>query len=105
MSTYIAKPAVRVNYRLQSPWKLLRGITTVVVAVVIVFSGLSGANAGSDATTLQRVVVSQGDTIWGLAEQYAGEGDIESWIVEFAQLNDLVSSALEPGQTLLLPAD
>lgn len=105
MGTNVSAVTSKVTYRLQSPWKLVRGVMTVAVASVFVFSGLTGANAGSQPIELQRVVITSGDTIWGLAEQYAGEADLESWIVEFAKLNQLSSSALEPGQSLLLPAD
>lgn len=105
MSTFAAKQSDRVIYRLQQPWKLVRGVSMLLIALGLALAGLSSANAGSEPVALERVVVSQGDTIWGLAEQYADAGDLESWIVEFANLNNLVSSSLEPGQTLLLPSE
>lgn len=105
MSTFAPQQANRAVYRLQSPWKLARGVAMICIALGLALVGLSSATAGSDPVLLEKVVVSQGDTIWGLAEQYAQDGNLESWIVEFANLNNLVSSSLEPGQTLLLPAE
>lgn len=105
MSTFAARQSDRVVYRLQHPWKLARGVAMIAVALGLALAGFSSANAGSEPMILERVVVSQGDTIWGLAEQYASDEKLESWIVEFADLNNLVSSSLEPGQTLLLPAE
>ena len=80
MTAYTAKPSSRMGYRLESPLKLFRGVLTVAAAMLLVFTGLSGANAGSAPVELERVVVTQGDTIWGLAEQFSGDADIDAWI-------------------------
>lgn len=93
------------RYHLESPAHLLRGILSVAVAIVLVSAGFSTASAGSESIPLDRIVVAQGDSIWELAEKYAGDADTETWILDLANLNDLQSSVLIPGQTLLLPAN
>ena len=99
-----SRPATRAVYRLESPARLVRGILSVLFAFGLVFLGLGAANAGTDAPALESVVVYPGDTIWSLAERYAGEADLDIWVTDFANLNALETSTLIPGQTLLIPA-
>jgi hypothetical protein len=69
-----------------------------------VFIGLNSANAGVDSVPLQSIVVSQGSSLWQLAEIYATETQPEEWVAKLVDLNKLTSSILIPGQKLLLPA-
>lgn len=98
------RPAPRVRYRLESPARLVRGILSIVLAAGFVLAGLGVANAGTEAPILETVVVYPGDTIWSLAERYAGEADLDVWVTDFANLNALQTSTLIPGETLLIPA-
>lgn len=50
------------------------------------------------------VTVVEGDTLYQLAERYAGEMPADRWIREVATLNNLSDSAIIAGEDLKLPA-
>lgn len=105
MASIVIAPAARVRYELKSPTKLLRGLALVAAVIAISTAGFSAATAVSSAPQLEKVVITQGDSLWLLADRFASGQDPEAWILELVNLNQLSSSALIPGQTLLLPAD
>lgn len=92
------------SYRLQSPAKLARGLAIVAFVFGSLFVGLGSANAGIESAPLQSVVVSQGSSLWQLAQMYAPESQPEEWVAKLVDINKLTSSILTPGQRLLLPA-
>jgi LysM repeat protein len=48
--------------------------------------------------------VNSGDTLWSIAEQVAPEDtDVRAVVAEIRNLNDLESSLIYPGQSLLVP--
>jgi hypothetical protein len=49
-------------------------------------------------------VVGSGETIWGLAQEFAPGQDARRFVYEVIELNDLRRPTLFPGQRLLLPA-
>lgn len=56
------------------------------------------------APTTEKVVVDQGDTLWGIATRVGGPGETRTVMYEIEKLNHLESSALVEGQVLLVPA-
>ena len=56
------------------------------------------------APVTEKVVVDQGDTLWGIATQVGGPGETRTVMYEIEKLNHLESSALVEGQVLLVPA-
>lgn len=57
-------------------------------------------------TTLATITVNNGQTLWGLAEEYAPQSqDLREWIYEVQQLNDLETATLFPGMQLTVPVD
>lgn len=90
---------------------------TVAVCTLMVFAALLAALFVSRAVTssrfdaalasipAQEVVVETGDSVWGLAAQYPVKGystsELAKWITE---KNSLGTSALQPGQVLMVPA-
>jgi len=78
----------------------------VRVAVVAVLGALCWAVLvrSSDASGhVQRYRVRAGDTLWAIAEaRYAGDPREAVW--KIARRNGLSSSAIVPGQVLVLPA-
>jgi LysM repeat protein len=90
-------------YRLTNQGRLLRALTVIGLATGLSLAGLSGSIATSnDPEAVQYLTVSQGDTLWSLAEQHA-EGDPRDWIAQVVTLNALSSSELIPGQRIALP--
>lgn len=56
------------------------------------------------APATEKVVVDQGDTLWGIATEVGGPGETRAVMYEIEKLNHLESSALVEGQELLVPA-
>lgn len=91
------------NYRLVNPGKLLRVLAVLLLATLLSLVGISGSVATSaEPQELVYVTVSQGDSLWSLADQHA-VGDPRDWIAEVVLLNALESSTLIPGQQIALP--
>jgi len=76
-----------------------------------VFLGISlwafanpGSDAGQQSQTVKKVIVNQGDTLWGLVEKnYAYKGDIRKAIYEVQKINDLQTAKINPGEILYIP--
>ncbi|MCH9816329.1 MAG: LysM peptidoglycan-binding domain-containing protein [Actinomycetia bacterium] len=56
----------------------------------------------SDYALIEHTVV-PGDTVWGLAQSVAGEGDPRAAVSRIQKLNNFQSPALQVGQIVLLP--
>ncbi len=63
----------------------------------------AGASQSSSEASFTYVSVHAGDTLWSLADTYAGNTDPRDWIAELVTLNALESNNLQPGQKLALP--
>ncbi|GAB3188181.1 LysM peptidoglycan-binding domain-containing protein [Nesterenkonia suensis] len=68
------------------------------------FTNLAQAS-GQEALGVEaiEVTVTPGDTLWSVASRVDSEEDIQVLITRIAELNDLSSSELHPGQTLDVP--
>ena len=74
------------------------GVVFVLFASILSAGAHSLAQADTDF-----IVVSQGDTLWGIAEQHCLQGDIREYLSEVRALNGLADSTIYAGQGLLLP--
>lgn len=63
---------------------------------------LLAADASSHSGQPLRHVISNGETLWSLAERY-GQDDPREFIYDLKRLNGLKSSQIFPGQQLILP--
>ena len=87
---------------LTAPSRFLVIISTFVVALVLLLAS-SVMAAGPEPETVDYRVRS-GDTLWTIAEEVAPVGDdARGVIAEIRHLNDLDSSLIIPGETLLVP--
>lgn len=59
--------------------------------------------AKSASNSLVEVTVAEGDTLWGLAQDFSGKEQPKKWIAEVMELNDLQSTTIRTGETLKLP--
>ena len=88
---------------LTAPSRFLVIISTFVVALVL-FLASSVMAAGPEPETAD-YRVRAGDTLWAIAEVVAeGNADLRGVVAQIRDLNDLDSSMIVPGQTLLVPA-
>jgi LysM repeat protein len=88
---------------LTAPSRFLVIISTFVVALVLLLASSVMAAGPEPATVDYRV--RSGDTLWTIAEEVAPEdNDVRGVISEIRHLNELDSSMIIPGETLLVPA-
>jgi LysM repeat protein len=90
---------------------VLRTIAAAVMALSIVWMGwgiLAPPQQAQSATGPVEVVnytVRPGDTLWSYARNITPEGgNVANTVQELKKLNNMDSSALQPGQSLLVPA-
>lgn len=77
------------------------GLLLAVLALVLAF-GLRSAPPSEGAAPPVSYAVQSGDTLWSIADAYT-DGDPRELVAQMRQLNDLSTTVLQPGQTLLLP--
>ncbi len=102
-------PAARVAVLPSRATFVRRRIMVLIVALLAVFATASvfqsqaQASSQSGQVTFQYVSVHPGDTLWTLADRYAGSVDHRDWIANLVQTNALASNNIQPGQRLALP--
>lgn len=71
----------------------------------LVNPSLWAGSPGSAASVPARAtyVVAPGETLWGLAERYAGQQDPRNYIYDVEKLNNLGAAPIYPGERLVLP--
>ena len=76
----------------------------LALAAFVVFSDTSVATRDAgDPVPTRTVVVSEGDTLWAIAAEVAGEEDLRSVVHEIEELNSLSGPELVEGQELAVP--
>lgn len=89
-----------------------RRVRSLVVSMTIVAAaGAIGVGAGLlsqdppyGGETWEHSVAA-GESVWGLAESIDSQRPLEDVVEDVYELNDLTSSTLYPGQTLVLPVE
>jgi len=68
------------------------------------FGGRSAATGERGAKVPTRtVVVHEGDTLWGIASQVAGPGQVRDMVYRIEELNSLPGPELAVGQEIAVP--
>jgi len=105
-------PARRVQRSAPAPMRLTRRgrlvLLTLLVAVVfaaLMMLGDQSAATGEAGTPVETrlVQVGEGDTLWVIASEVAGSGDVRQMMHQIEQLNALPSAGLVVGQELAIP--
>ena len=81
-------------------------LSLLLAALCAVFL-MIGGSAQADAPTAAPVeyVVESGDTVWGIATEYAGaDQDVRRLVADIARLSEVEPGSIIPGQVLLIPA-
>ncbi len=86
-----------------------RGRLVVVVLALLVLAAIgmvfaAGSVATSEAEVTETVVVAPGETLWSIASETAGDGDVREMMQHLVDLNGLDDVALAAGQRLEVPA-
>lgn len=87
----------------------LKILTSIVVSIIL-FTGFALIGTNASSTQLapagageQTIIVVGGDTLWSIASNYIEEGDIRRTVYSIKKRNNLDSTVLQPGQTLIIP--
>ena len=94
------------RYRIASKFRFTAFMSIVVLLLGITLGSLMGYNDASGDSTQEyvKVVVSNGDTLWSIAQRYSNNSkDIRSLIYEISELNGIDSSRIYAGQELSIP--
>jgi len=90
------------------PARIVALLTLVVLVVVLLLARGVGATTGDSPESAGAHVVHRvigGETLWGIAAEYAAPGDdLRKAVFTIQQANDLNDSVIHPGQELLIPA-
>lgn len=106
----VARVAARVHLESSPVFRRRRAAIVLALALVLagsctLFSAQGQAQASNEATkvSFQYITVHSGDTLWSVAERYAGQTETREWIAELVTLNGLEAAQLQPGQRIALP--
>lgn len=84
---------------------LMPAIALAALGLMVAIPSLSSMKL--EAGTAQRYAVVQvrpGDTLWGIAAKYAGQGaDVSQLVDQISDVNHLQAGSLQPGQRLRIP--
>jgi LysM repeat protein len=97
-----AAPAVRLTRRGRLVLTLLFLGALMVVLTVFGASSAATGEAGRPVPT-RTVVVDEGDTLWGIAADVAGPGEVREMVHRIQELNALSGSGVAIGQELAVP--
>ncbi|KAA0966436.1 LysM peptidoglycan-binding domain-containing protein [Sporosarcina sp. ANT_H38] len=77
-----------------------------VVLIIVLCMGFAiiGSSKYGNEQTVTKITISEGDTLWGLANHHSENMSADKWIKEVIKLNDLPSATIKKGEDLLLPA-
>jgi LysM repeat protein len=106
----------RISLRTHKQWRTERLMIRLIAAVlffVLLFTGLtvmkSFANSEQSAVAgvgERVIIVSSGDTLWDIASDIRETGqDVRRVVYDLKSRNNLTSSVLQAGQSLIIPAD
>lgn len=114
MSSMTLAPSARVVARRPAPSVRLtrRGRFVVFLFALLVVTAvalsLAAGSAASDergaTAAIEVVTVAPGETLWDIAGDVAGAGDVRDVVAEIQRLNDLDASVVYAGQQLRVPA-
>lgn len=99
------------NYHRLTPSGLIKRILIVIMIITMasisIISGYKLAFASNSYNdyykgdyTYQRIVVKEGDTLWGLAAANSYSADLNILVQETMQYNNLAGSYIQPGQVI-----
>ena len=73
-----------------------------VIILCFVFAAV-GVNKLSQEVAYDKVIISEGDTLWNYSLQYGDNIPKDKWIKEVISLNNLTSTKIEVGKELKIP--
>ena len=106
MSPRQARPASS-SLRLTRRGRIVLGLAVLMLGLLgLIVTGRSGALATSDApaqAATASVVVGPGESLWQIVGRVSPDADPRAMVLRIRELNNLPSSTVEAGMTLLVP--
>lgn len=100
----LAVPAPRVRLSARGRGVLLVALLTLVLAAMTVLGGKAIASFDAAPGDAVRVVeVRPGDTLYGIAGDLAGPGEVREMVARIQQLNSLDQAGLVAGKSIAVP--
>jgi len=98
-----AQPRLRITRRGRAVLMTLIALPIVAAAMMFALNG-GGAIAGNGPSVpLEHVTIEPGQTLWGLAEEYAPNTDPRDFVADVVSLNS-ITDVLEAGAVIDIPA-
>lgn len=89
------------KYRLKNKVRFFSFLAMIIISLILAVSATIAY--GDREPSLKAVTVKRGDTLWNIAEKYNKNGDIRKYIYEIKKLNNLNTSNIYAGDTIILP--
>lgn len=80
-------------------------LAVLLMASAALFNNAQASTSEHPGVDAAEVAVSPGDTLWSVASAAPTDDDVRAVMAQIAELNNLESSELEPGEVLYVPAD
>lgn len=84
-------------------WIKNNQFAALLVGVLIICSTMFSLSIIDDEESYNEIFISNGDTLWTLAEQYRGNTPKQTWISEVMLANRLENQLIQAGETLKIP--
>lgn len=91
------------RYVIKSKARFLVSVSLIMIFFVSSLFMLVVNAKGSMEVALVPEYIEEGDTIWDISENYAGEMDIREYISKVMDINNLHSANIKPGELLYFP--
>lgn len=77
-----------------------------ILMIILVSSTFAAVAVMKESTNIETVEIQivDGDTLWGLAQNFAEDGKDDKWIKQVQKINDMDSTMIKSGTTLKMPA-
>lgn len=92
------------RYKIKSKARFLVSISLIMIIAVSSFFTLVVSAKGNNEVTLIPEYVEEGDTLWGMSRNYAGDMDMRDYIAKVMDVNEMDSSNIMPGELLYFPS-
>jgi hypothetical protein len=76
----------------------------LLIFVLCMGFAIIGVNKYDKEETIMKITITEGDTLWELANHHSANMSTDKWIKKVIKLNDLPSATIKKGDDLLLPA-
>lgn len=91
------------RYRIVNRKRFIKALVTVTAVIALSINAVSFGNCKRNYETVN-FTVSEGDTLWEIAELYADESiDVRKYIRDIKAYNNMETSELMPGDIIIIP--